>query len=131
MDARPDEPQATFDAGLVEAGSGGALRGVAPAVRSFWVAGGRVAELPPCATCATAALGPAIEVAPLLAPLRDALLGTIVATEIVKALLGLGTGLRGHVLIYDPESATFARTPVTARATCACSRGAAPPRPPV
>jgi molybdopterin/thiamine biosynthesis adenylyltransferase len=118
---RSGEPDASFDAALGEAG-----HDTVRASHAFWVCDGRVAELPPCAVCAAAALGPPEKAEAVLVPLRDALLGTIVATEIVKALLGLGTSLRGHVLTYEPESATFTRTPVAARATCPCLRGAVP-----
>jgi len=113
----PPPADARFDAAL--AGPDDVLE----AGRRFWIDGGRAAELPPCPACAVTALGPAAEVPPLLAPLRDAVLGTIVATEIVKALLDIGTGMRGRVLVYDPASATFSDTPVTPRTTCSrCAR---------
>lgn len=106
----------TFDAALVSP----AAEDVAPRARhTFWITGGRAAELPPCATCAVAALGPDAPVGDALAPLRDALLGTVVATEIVKALLKIGTPLIGHVLAYDAETATVTTTPVAPRAACA------------
>jgi molybdopterin/thiamine biosynthesis adenylyltransferase len=93
--------------------------------RRFWTHGGRAGEVPPCAACAAAALGPEADVDALLAPLRAAVLGTVVATEIVKALIGIGTGMRGGVLAYDPTSATFTSTPVAPRAACAVCAGAA------
>jgi hypothetical protein len=108
-----------FDAALVST----AAEDAAPRTRhTFWIAGGRAAELPPCATCASAALGPDTPVGDALAPLRDALLGTVVATEIVKALLKIGTPLIGHVLTYDAETATVTTTPVAPRAACARCR---------
>ncbi len=116
LESLTDEPGVVFDAALVAAG-----QDTPHAARSFWVSDGRLAEEPPCSACAVAALGPAAPIAAVLAPLRDALLGTIVATEIVKALLGLGVGLRGRVLSYDPQSATFATTQVGGRPDCACS----------
>jgi molybdopterin/thiamine biosynthesis adenylyltransferase len=113
----PPPADAMFDAAL--AGPDDVLE----ATRRFWIDGGRAAELPPCPACAVAALGPAAEVTPLLAPLRDAVLGTVVATEVVKALLDIGSGMRGRVLVYDPASATFSDTPVTPRTTCSrCAR---------
>ena len=54
-----------------------------------------------------------------LADLRDALLGTVVATEVVKAILGIGTGLRGRALSYDPDGATVAAVALTPRNSCA------------
>jgi hypothetical protein len=100
----------------------------AEARRRFWTDRGRAGEMPPCAACAAAALGPEADVDPLdplFGPLRAAVLGTIVATEIVKALVGIGTGMRGSVLTYDAASATFTSTPVTPRAACAVCAGAA------
>jgi molybdopterin/thiamine biosynthesis adenylyltransferase len=91
----------------------------------FWTDGGRASEAPPCAACAAAALGPAVDVDPLLVPLRAAVLGTVVATEIVKALVGVGCGMRGSVLVYDPGSASFTSTPVASRPECAVCAGTA------
>jgi hypothetical protein len=107
-----------FDAALVST----AVEDAPRARHTFWIAGGRAAELPPCATCAIAALGPDTPVGDALASLRDALLGTVVATEIVKALLKIGTPLIGHVLTYDAETATVTTTPVTPHAACARCR---------
>ena len=90
---------------------------VAPptARRIFWVAAGRAAETPPCPACAATALGAPPRVTAELAAICDAVLGTVIATEAVKALLEIGTPLRGHVLTYDPESATLVSTVVAAR----------------
>lgn len=117
----PPAPDTRLDAVL----TGGATVGAVDARRRFWAEGGRAGEMPPCAACAAAALGPEADVDPLLAPLRAAVLGTVVATEIVKALVGIGTGMRGSVLAYDPASATFTGTPVAPRARCAVCAGAA------
>jgi molybdopterin/thiamine biosynthesis adenylyltransferase len=113
----PPAPGAHLDAVLAAPG------GSVEARRRFWTDGGRAAEVPPCAACAAAALGPEDDVDPLLAPLRAAVLGTIVATEIVKALVGIGSGLRGSVLVYDPSSAAFTSAPVAPRLSCAVCAG--------
>lgn len=114
-----------YDAALVAATSTDDMAHAPHARRTFWIAEGRAAEIPPCGACAAIALGPTAPTADTLAPLRDALLGTIVATEIVKALLEIGTPLRGHVLAYDPETASLATTPVAARSECPRCRSAA------
>lgn len=98
---------------------------LAPARRRFWIAGGRAGEVPPCGACVRAALGEApAPTLPQLADLRDAVLGTVLATEVVKALLGIGTGLRGRVLSYDPDEAAIATLAVAPRASCAACRPA-------
>jgi len=104
----PPARGARFDALLAgaEAHPAGAS---APSIgRTFWIARGRIGELPPCAACAEAALGAPDAVPPLLAPLQD-------------AVLQIGAGLRGHALAYDPASATFTRTPVDTRPGCPCA----------
>jgi molybdopterin/thiamine biosynthesis adenylyltransferase len=58
-----------------------------------------------------------------LASLRDGCVGTMVATEVVKALLGIGTGLTGRVLAYDPATATVDATAADSRPGCACAQG--------
>ncbi len=116
----PPAPDAAVDAALVAPGEPLA------ATHTFWIDGGRASESPPCPACAVAALGVAAPVDPLLGPVRDAVLGTVVATEIVKALLGVGTGMRGRVLAYDPASATFTSTAVGARPSCVCAHRSPP-----
>jgi len=49
---------------------------------------------------------------------RGALLGTVIATEVVKALLEVGTPLRGRVVSYDPAHADITITTVAARPGC-------------
>lgn len=88
------------------------------AAHVFWVADGRAAEAPPCRACAVTALGAGDVTPDELIHVRDAVLGTVVATEIVKALVGIGTPLRGSVLGYDAATATLTRTAVVAIATC-------------
>lgn len=89
-----------------------------PARRTFWIAAGRAGELPPCAACAEAALPPLATPAAELAGVRGALLGTVIATEVVKALLEVGTPLRGRVVSYDPAHADITITTVAARPGC-------------
>ncbi|OQY65558.1 MAG: hypothetical protein B6D46_12720 [Polyangiaceae bacterium UTPRO1] len=55
------------------------------------------------------------EVGSLLAPLREGVLATVIATEVVKALLAIGAPLAGRVLAYDPATATVAAETATAR----------------
>ena len=105
-----------FDALVVDGEIAGLLP---PARRTFWIAAGRAGETPPCAACAEAALPPLATPAAELAGARDAVLGTVVATEVVKALLEVGTPLRGHVLSYDPDHASITTTAVAARPGCA------------
>ena len=90
--------------------------------RTFWVAHGRAAETPPCPTCATAVVGDPPLVPPELTAIRDAVVATLVATEAVKALLEIGTPLRGRVVTYDPVSATIVSTAITP--TCDSCRAA-------
>jgi hypothetical protein len=113
-----------FDALVADAGDlGPILAGettslLPPARRAFWIAAGRAGEMPPCAACAEAALPPLAPPAPELAGVRTVLLGTVIATEVVKALLKLGTPLRGRVVSYDPDHADITITAVTARPGC-------------
>jgi molybdopterin/thiamine biosynthesis adenylyltransferase len=72
------------------------------AATTFWIAGDRAGCLPPAPTPGTPASAAPLE----LATLCDTLLGTVVATEVVKAVLEIGTLLRGQVLTYDPLTAT-------------------------
>ncbi len=105
----------------------GAFAGDIRARRTLWIADGRAGELPPCATCAGTALAPAPAVPPELHALRDGVLGTVLATEIVKALLGIGTPLRGRVLTYDAVQASISVEPVSSSPAClrcaACAEG--------
>jgi hypothetical protein len=75
------------------------------AATTLWIAGGRAGCVParPPGT-------PASATPPELAALRDALLGTVVATEVVKDVLKIGTLLRGEILTYDPATATVTRS---------------------
>ena len=107
---------APFDALVVDGEDPGLLP---PARRTFWIAAGRAGEVPPCAACAAAALPPLATPAAELAGARDAVLGTVVATEVVKALVDVGTPLRGHVVSYDPDHASITTTAVAARPGCA------------
>src|SRR6185295_1251370 len=64
---------------------------LAPAARrEFWITAGRAGEVPPCAACAALALGPERACDPTLLGVRDALLGTVIATEVVKRVLAIG-----------------------------------------
>jgi adenylyltransferase/sulfurtransferase len=115
-----------FDAAVLtgEQGNDAASEQIDPtrlphARRTFWIAGGRAAELPPCPACAIAGLPPVAAAAPELRLVRDALLGTVIATEVMKALLGIGTPLRGQVLTYDPGHATLTVSAVAPRPVCA------------
>jgi adenylyltransferase/sulfurtransferase len=115
------DPNVPFDAVLVDTSATGADDDAIPAPHArhtFWIADGRAAEIPPCHGCATATLGAPAPVPPTLGPLRDALLGTVVATEIVKALLSIGTPLRDHVLTYDPTIASLVTARVEPREYC-------------
>jgi adenylyltransferase/sulfurtransferase len=91
----------------------------------FWIADGRAAAAPPCPACARLALGEPAPVAPELAALRDALLGTVVATEVVKALLAIGTPLAGRVLSYEPSDARIVVSATPSRPGCGACAAAA------
>jgi adenylyltransferase/sulfurtransferase len=92
----------------------------APCPHVFWIAGGRAAALPPCPACVDAILPAVASVPAELEPARDALLGTMIATETVKALLGIGEPLRGRVLTFEPGDASVTvGTAAPARAGCA------------
>jgi hypothetical protein len=69
---------------------------------TLWIAAGCAGGVPALPR-ATACVVP-----PELVTLRDALLGTVVATEAVKAILGIGEPLAGKTLAYDPTTATVA-----------------------
>jgi hypothetical protein len=85
----------------------------------FWVRDGGAGEAPPCDACAAAALPTPAAPAPELAALRDALLGALVATEVVKRLVGIGDSLRGQALNYDPDTARVTLAPIAGRPECA------------
>lgn len=94
-----------------------AWRDRAPA--RIWITSGHAGATPPCPRCALAGRG-STDAASVLAGLRDATLGTVVATEVVKALLAIGTPLTGRLLAYDPATATVESIAVSARPDCAC-----------
>jgi ThiF family protein len=89
----------------------------APAI--LWIADGLAGAIPPCPRCA-AVVATASAPPPGLAAVRDAFLGTVVATEVVKTILAIGTPLSGHVLTYDPATATVVSTAAETRPGCAC-----------
>ncbi len=88
---------------------------------TLWIADGLAGALPPCPRCAGEATTRAAISADLEA-LRDALLGSVIATETVKILLAIGTPLAGHVLAYDPIDATVTRAASASRPDCGCAR---------
>jgi hypothetical protein len=117
-------PAAPFDAAI--------LVGEGPipprlARHALWIAGGRAGGAPPCPACAGARL-PAAPAAPAeLRTVRDALLGTVAATEAVKAILGIGARLGGRVVCHDPASARVWVEEVAPLDACAaCAALAAP-----
>lgn len=120
--AARDASGALFDAVVAV----GTVADTLPKARhAFWIAGGRVGETPPCAACAGAALGEPTGSRPdALGDLRDALLGTIVATEVIKAILGIGTGLRGRVLVAGADGANVEVVAVASRPSCPVCRAA-------
>ncbi|MEO6026391.1 MAG: hypothetical protein ABIR79_05945, partial [Candidatus Binatia bacterium] len=89
------------------------------------IADGRAGATPPCPRCADATAPSAPPIPTELLALRDAFLGTTMATEVVKALLTIGIGLAGTVLGYDPTTATVTSTVVTRRPGCGCDADAA------
>lgn len=94
------------------------------AATTLWIAEGVAGAFPPCPRCAAdAATGVARSTMPELTALRDALLGTVIATETVKAVLAIGTPLAGRVLVYDPVSAVVTSLAATSAPACACARG--------
>lgn len=114
----------TVDAVVV---TGGALAATADTLAAWrdrarvriWIADGHAGAAPPCPRCALTGRDPRDVASPLTA-LRDATLGTIVATEIVKALLAIGTPLTGRLLAYDPATATIESIAVSERPDCTC-----------
>ncbi len=81
----------------------------------FWIAAGRAGTPPPCPRCAAAATTTAAAIPPMLAALAERLLATVVATEVVKALLAIGAPLAGRLLVYDPATATVEHVTATGR----------------
>lgn len=87
---------------------------------AFWIADGAAGAVPPCPLCAAAAFDTRAAMVELPA-VRDALVGTVVATEVVKALLAIGATLRGRAFVYDVDTATITTRNITARPTCRCA----------
>jgi len=85
----------------------------------IWITGGYAGGVPPCPRCALASRDARDGGFPL-AMLRDATLGTVVATEVVKALLAIGTPFTGRLLAYDVNAATIESLAVSARPDCGC-----------
>jgi adenylyltransferase/sulfurtransferase len=85
----------------------------------IWMTAGYAGGAPPCPRCALAGSTPA-DGQSALTGLRDAVVGTVVATEIVKGLLQIGVGLGGRLLAYGPETATVQVTSVIPRPGCTC-----------
>ncbi len=114
---------AVVDALIVSAASGDSATERLAAWRGrssvrFWIAAGHAGSVPPCPTCALADRAPHAAI-PAFSRLYDATLGSIVATETVKSLIGIGVPLTGHVLAYDVATATLERRVV--RKSCACA----------
>ena len=124
VEALAADPRTLFDAALVDTALDdaparhGATGGDVRARHSFWIAGGRAAEIPPCSACAVRVLGASAAITAPLVTLRETLLGTVIATEIAKAIVAIGTPLRGHVLTYDPAGASLTRQPIAAPTEC-------------
>lgn len=85
----------------------------------IWITDGYAGGAPPCPRCALAGRDPR-DVGSPLTTLRDTTLGTVVATEVVKALLAIGTPLAGRLLAYDPATAVIESLAVSARSGCRC-----------
>lgn len=84
-----------------------------------WITDGHAGGAPPCPRCAlNGRTNPGVEGA--LIELRNVVLGTVIATEIVKGILAIGTGLGGRLLAYDPGTATVEIAVVSPRPDCAC-----------
>jgi len=82
-----------------------------------WITSGHAGGASPCPCCALAGRkSPDVDTA--LIGLRDRVLGTVIATEIVKEILEIGTGLTGRMLAYDPGTATMEAVVVVARPVC-------------
>jgi hypothetical protein len=121
-----DAATASLDAAVIvgttiEAAAAALPAWSARAAATCWIAGGSAGGAPPCPRCAAATLGTAAAPSELTA-LRAALLGTGVATEVVKALHAIGVPLAGRALTYDPTTATITSCDVAARHECACGK---------
>ena len=88
------------------------------ATHTLWLADGRIGETPPCAVCAARALPPPPVCDAELRGARDSLLGALLAAEIIKRLVGVGTSLAGHALTYDPATAGVTVESVTPDPAC-------------
>lgn len=119
----PDPATGPLDAVVVTGATTDAVAARLPAWSAhagatFWVAAGGAGGAPPCPRCASAAHADAADVPPELTALRAALLGTVVATEVMKAILAIGVPLTGRVLSYDPTTATITSVGVAAHPDC-------------
>lgn len=97
----------------------------------FWPAG---PDRGPCYRCLFPEPPPA-ELAPSCADagvlgVLPGVIGTVMATEALKVLLGIGVSLSGRLLTYDALAGSFAELALTADPGCRwCSATAAPPAP--
>jgi hypothetical protein len=89
-------------------------------VHVVWSAEDMVGGSPPCPACAASALAHGTAASEPTA-VRDALLGTIAATEVVKAVLAIGVPIAGRAFAYDPATAMITSAPVAARSSCGCA----------
>lgn len=90
-----------LDVAVVDATNLPAWHGRAATV--VWIAEGSAGALPAPPPSARTAAAPDEPTG-----LRAALLGTVVATEVLKTILTIGTPLAGRVVTYDPATATIA-----------------------
>jgi molybdopterin/thiamine biosynthesis adenylyltransferase len=112
-------PDATYDVALIGADDdAGGWR----ARHVLWIDGPRLGGIPPCPACARDAAADPPPVNPALAAVVPAVVGTVAATEIVKAIVGAGTGLTGRVLAWDAAGAATTMTTVAPRPACAACR---------
>jgi hypothetical protein len=91
------------------------------AAQTVWIAEGMLGGSPPCPACGASALA-ASKAPSASTAVRDALLGTIAATEVVKSLLAIGVPIAGRALAYDPLTAAVTTADVAVRPSCACAR---------
>ena len=106
-------------AATVDAAARDVVRSATWTAATFWIAEGLAGGCPPCPHCAAAALETGA-VDPELCSLRDAVLGAVVATEVVKGLLRIGTACDGQGLAYDAATATLTKMAIAARPNCEC-----------
>ena len=90
---------------------------------ALWLADARIGETPPCPACTSRALSPLPACPPELSGIRDALLTAMLATEIIKRLVGVGTPRAGRVLTYDPTTASVTVESVAPDSGCARCAG--------